>query len=73
MQALRRSLPSFRCKRWLRWAIDLELPNPLYDRLLASPVVRQMARLVFFHHRGVMSREAWREWLGGLRTATSRA
>ncbi|HOC44554.1 MAG TPA: FAD-dependent oxidoreductase [Thermoanaerobaculales bacterium] len=71
--ALRRSLPSFHCKRWLRWAIDLELPNPLYDRLLASPLMRQVARLVFFHHRGVMSRDAWREWLGSSRARLERA
>jgi hypothetical protein len=45
----------------------------VYDRILASPLLRQLARLVFFHHRGVMSREAWREWLGSTRTATSRA
>jgi len=72
-QALRRSIPSFRCKRWLRQLVDLEMPNPLIDRLLGSPLMRQLARLVFFHHRGVMSRDAWREWLGSLRTATSRA
>ena len=67
-QAMRRSIPSFRCKRWLRRAFDLDFPNPVYDRILASPLLRQLARLVFFHHRGVMSREAWRDWLGGART-----
>lgn len=72
-QALRRSLPSFRCKRWLRWGIDLDLPNPLYDRILATPLMRQLARLIFFHHRGVMSRDAWREWLDRAPIASSRA
>jgi flavin-dependent dehydrogenase len=72
-QAMRRSIPSFRCKRWLRRAFDLDFPNPVYDRILASPLLRQLARLVFFHHRGVMSREAWRDWLDRVQTASSRA
>jgi flavin-dependent dehydrogenase len=71
--ALRHSLPSFRCKRWLRRLVDLEIPNPVVDRLLASTLMRQLARLVFFHHRGVLSRDAWREWLGGARAATNAA
>ena len=66
-QALRRSIPSFRYKRWLRRLVDIEMPNPVVDRLLSVPLMRQIARLVFFHHRGVMSRDAWREWLGSSR------
>jgi flavin-dependent dehydrogenase len=72
-QLLRRSIPSFRCKRWLRRAIDVGLPDSAVDLLLATPMMRQIARLIFFHHRGVLSRDAWREWLGGARAATNAA
>jgi hypothetical protein len=44
----------------------------LYDVLLGQPVFCEMARLVFYHHRGVLSRDLWTEWLR-LRAADSSA
>ncbi len=60
-----RRVPSWTFKRWLRWTADRMPANALYDTVLGSPILRQAARLVFFHHRGIMSRDAWAElWRG---------
>ena len=61
-RVLRHRVPSYGLKRWLRWTADRMPANALYNHLLDNPVLRQAARLIFFHHRGVMSREAWIEW-----------
>jgi PAS domain S-box-containing protein len=68
--ALQRRLPSFRCKRWLRRLYDLGPPNRLYDLLLDRPALRRFAQLVFFHNRGLLSRELWTEWLSLRRDPT---
>jgi flavin-dependent dehydrogenase len=61
-RALRRQLPSFRFKRWLRRGLDVGASNELHDMLLGQPLFREMARLIFYHHRGILSRDLWREW-----------
>jgi flavin-dependent dehydrogenase len=66
-RVLQRQLPSFRLKRGLRQLYDLGPPNRLYDLLLDRPLLRRFAQLVFFHHRGVLSRDAWAEWMELLR------
>jgi flavin-dependent dehydrogenase len=66
--SMRRSVPTFRCKRWLRRLFDLNPPNPLYDLLLGNRGIRLAAQLVFFHTRGVFSREAWADWTAIRRT-----
>ncbi|RIK77159.1 MAG: NAD(P)/FAD-dependent oxidoreductase [Planctomycetota bacterium] len=55
--------PTFACKRWLRTAFDLLPTNFLFDQLLASATFRRLAQVIFFHHRGLFSLEAWREIL----------
>ena len=60
---LQRSVPSFFWKRLLRIGLDVRPPNRLYDRVLASRMLRSLAQAVFFHHRGVFSLRAWRELL----------
>jgi digeranylgeranylglycerophospholipid reductase len=59
--------PSFACKRWLRTAFDLVPTNFLFDQLLASATFRRLAQVIFFHHRGLFSLEAWREILLAVR------
>jgi flavin-dependent dehydrogenase len=69
VRAVSRRLPSFAFKRALRRLFDLPVPNRLIDGALHLRSVRQLARLVFFHHRGFLSRAAWQEWLQHARSA----
>lgn len=59
---LRRLVPSFAVKRQLRRLFDLQPPNRLLDIALGTTVVRRLAQLVFFHHRGLLGSDAWRDW-----------
>lgn len=58
-RALSGVFPGFFWKRWLRRAMDLRPPNRLYDAALSSPLLRSLARVLFFHHRGLLELEAW--------------
>jgi len=60
---LERSVPRYGWKRLLRRAMSISPPNWVFEALLASPPFRALARTVFFHHRGLFSRQAWREIL----------
>lgn len=60
-RTLRRQLPSFAFKRVLRMACDLRPPNRLYDLMLSSAPMRALAQTIFYHHRGLLSYEAWRD------------
>ena len=60
-EALRAAYPSFAWKRPMRAAMDLRPPNALIDLALGSRRFRSIAKAVFFHHRGLLSAEAWRE------------
>ena len=60
-RALRDAYPTFTWKLPLRLAMDLHPPNTLIDLALASPRFRAIARAVFFHHRGLLSADAWRD------------
>ena len=59
--ALARHLPRFHGKRLARRLFDLDPPNALYDFALGSGPMRAVARMVYFHKRGALSRDAWRE------------
>ena len=61
--ALRDAYPRFRAKRLLRSALDLRPPNALIDRFIENEAFGALARTVFFHHRGLLSAEAWRDLL----------
>ena len=56
-----RELPTYFWKGMMRRAFDLNPPNAIYDRLLGSRVLRDVAQSVFFHHRGLFSLDAWKE------------
>lgn len=58
---LARQYPNFLCKGLMRRAADRGLPDPLANMVLGLAPVRRIARLVFFHNRGLASVEAWRE------------
>jgi digeranylgeranylglycerophospholipid reductase len=62
--ALRGTYPTFPWKRAMRRAMDLEPPNALLDLALGSPRFRDLARTIFFHHRGLLSGDAWRDLMG---------
>jgi flavin-dependent dehydrogenase len=60
VDVLRGVYPSFTWKKLLRAAVERGTPGWAIDLLLASPPLRALARLVFFHHRGLFSPAAWR-------------
>lgn len=47
-----REYPSFLGKRLLRSAIDLKMPNAVYNALLSTRTFSSLARSIFFHSRG---------------------
>ena len=57
-----RHVPSFRTKLALRRILDLGPPNRLLDSILTCAPMKRFAQLVFFHHRGLLSRTSWAEW-----------
>jgi flavin-dependent dehydrogenase len=52
--------PSFRWKSALRTLLEVGPPNRLIDSLAFSRPALAAARLVFFHHRGLLSADGWR-------------
>lgn len=59
---LRKELPRFYWKRLLRLGFDhLPPPNWSIDLAMRASPVRALAQVVFFHHRGLLSPEAWRD------------
>jgi flavin-dependent dehydrogenase len=71
-RALTRVYPTFRGKLPMRTIMDLRPPNALIDLALGSPRFRALAQAVFFHHRGLLSGDAWRD-LGPALVSASRA
>jgi len=61
--ALAALYPRFFWKQALRAAYDLRPPNWAVNALFSSALLRETARAVFFHHRGLFSIQAWRELL----------
>lgn len=56
--------PKFTVKKWLRRALDLGPPNWLLNLMVGTPPMQALARLVYFHSKGLGSRAAWRDLLG---------
>ena len=52
--------PSSPVKRTLRAAMSLAPPNRLIDTVAFSRPALAVARLLFFHHRGLLSAEGWK-------------
>lgn len=64
-KVVRRAAPGFAIKRLMRLAIDRDPPNGVYSAALRVGAIRALAQAVFYHHRGLMSRAAWRDLLAG--------
>jgi digeranylgeranylglycerophospholipid reductase len=58
---LAREYPNFPWKGLMRRVADRGVPDPLVNTVLGFKPVRRIARLIFFHNRGLASVEAWRE------------
>jgi len=58
-ESLARLYPRHRTKRLLRAALDRTPPNWLLDYGLRTPPLRALARLVYFHHHGLLAPAAW--------------
>ena len=55
-------VPSYGVKSIMRWSMDhLRPPNTLYNLALSNPVFRRVAQILFFHHRGLFSVQAWKD------------
>ncbi len=57
--------PRYRWKSQLRRALDLGPPNWLFDASLGTAPLRALARLVYFHTKGLGSGAAWRDVIRG--------
>lgn len=57
-------VPNYHFKGLMRWSTDHFLPpNWMNDLALSNPVFRRIAQILFFHHRGLLDRKAWKEIL----------
>ena len=65
VRAVKRRIEPFGLKHAMRWAIDRRPPNALVNAMLRTSPVRALAQTVFFHHRGLMTRAAWRDLAAG--------
>jgi flavin-dependent dehydrogenase len=63
-QVMLAASPHYRCKRQLRRLANWGVPNPLVELAFGNTLFRRFAQLVFFHHRGLLSREGWDAALG---------
>ncbi len=61
---LTRETPKYRAKKWLRTALDLGPPDWLTNALIGTWPMRALARLVYFHTKGLASKKAWKELAG---------
>jgi digeranylgeranylglycerophospholipid reductase len=62
--ALLAASPRYRFKRQLRRVANHGVPNSLIELAFGNVLFRRFAQLVFFHHRGLLSREGWSAALG---------
>ncbi len=61
---LQNELPSYRFKRLMRFSFNHFSPsNKLYNWVLSKKSFQRFSQLVFFHHEGLFSPNAWRDIL----------
>ncbi|MGE0734574.1 MAG: NAD(P)/FAD-dependent oxidoreductase [Alphaproteobacteria bacterium] len=53
--------PRYRFKKHLRTLADLGPPNWLFNILLGTRPMRALAKLVYFHTKGLKSKQAWKD------------
>lgn len=59
--AMATTYPRFRWKSLMRRAADIGFPDWSFNAALALPPVRKLAQMVYFHNKGLGSKEAWRD------------
>ena len=63
-QKIEKHIPSYFVKQGLRKFSDfINPPNFLFNFLINNSLFRKSAQLIFFHHRGLLSKKAWSEIL----------
>ncbi len=62
--ALLAASPHYSFKRQLRRVANYGMPNPLIELTFGNVLFRRFAQLVFFHHRGLLSKDGWEAVLG---------
>jgi hypothetical protein len=62
--ALLAASPHYSFKRQLRRIANYGIPNPFIELTFGNVLFRRFAQLVFFHHRGLLSKEGWEAVLG---------
>ena len=61
-RVVKQNIPHYTCKKLLRYCTDhVHIPNTVYDLLLQTPIFRSVAQTLFFHKRGLLTLEAWRD------------
>ncbi|MBX2823681.1 MAG: NAD(P)/FAD-dependent oxidoreductase [Gammaproteobacteria bacterium] len=61
---LKPHVPSYAMKSLMRIAFARVQPsNDMYNLLLGNPLFQRMAQTIFFHHRGPLSTDAWKDLL----------
>src|SRR5690606_6916634 len=63
-QVLGDAAPRYRFKRLLRRGANLGLPNALVEGAFGIRLFQRLPQLVFFHHRGLLSRAGWEALFG---------
>jgi Dehydrogenases (flavoproteins) len=63
-QVLRATALRYRCKRMLRHMANRGVPNALVETVFGNLTFRRFAQLIFFHHRGLLSRAGWQALFG---------
>ena len=60
---VRRSLPGYYYKKAIRrFSDNFSIPDTLLNRLFHTPLFHTIAQTIFFHHRGLFSMAAWRDF-----------
>lgn len=62
---LPRTYPKFRIKKLLRRTLDLGPPNWFLNAAVGTRPMQALARLVYFHTKGLSSKKAWQEMARG--------
>jgi len=64
-EALAKELPRFHFKKLLRLLMETVPRNFIYNLVLKNRIFRKFTGIIYFHNRGLFSREAWKEIFRG--------
>ena len=60
-EIIAKQAPKYYAKRHLRSIANLGVPNAMTETIFGSAMFRKFAQLIFFHHRGLLSKDAWKD------------